>query len=1108
MKQVEKKMKSRRLRRGVLAVALLCCLVLTQMQTAWAEEMSETPQQEESAGEEGGGRESIPEESSNAESIAEENSESESVQEENGEKESIPEESNKTESIAEASGGQESVPEESITEESGEPEKAGQEDVPEIKEPETSQETNETDATEEQTVEETSDGEEPVSEETGSTKEVDRYIYQYDVYIHIGWTKHILYTDGTMEEIYLTEQPDFNDSNIRSISITNTGGESLIIEGDIAVGLNIDCGESNIGDIIINGNVSELSYSNVRADGISANVTILGNVGYISIPDTYKGTTRIEGIVSGGMKLTQDKEGSLETKELAKINPCSAGEFYIENGVWGDRISYRGLGEPDPNKTIESYTYGYYGEWYQDVLYTDGSNEHLVLDTQPDLSDAGKVNIRMDYNGDDSLTIEGNLDELDVFGENGGDIRVNGNVSKLRYFYYGQNRVNVFITGDVNHVEISDSYQGTTKIEGKVSGGTIWRFSDNGQILTADEIKCCDRGEFYIENGVWNETIFSKGEEEPNPNKEIEYYIYSYNNGWYKNIYYTDGSNEDFSFYEQPNLDDSAAEYVSIYDIGENPLIIEGNIAIELAIHSDDGNIKVNGNISRLCDGIGTGRWNLTVSGNVDDVEISDSFAGTIKIEGIVADGEKVHWDENDDGNSWTMRSLARIKPCAAGTFIIENGVWSDSIEFFEREIAEYTYYYDSGEWGKAIDYTDGTYEWIELEEMPEFQKSDQVFIQRTAEPLTLAGDFSFLIIAGCSAPVTVSGNIAHIVLGSPNPKNSIFGDILIANSVEYIDISGEGIGNITVNGNVDTLKVGAYWKNFGVTIHGANADLTVKGNVREISVIEEFKGNVSIEGTVAFGAVEYVEDPMPEDEFTCKRGLKNRIESVPAGQFRITNGVWSSGIGLKNPVKVFFQKNRLSIPENLANLLSTPKLIGDAAEALRKLVKGVEKLCQVFEISLYVNEEQRHTGFGSLTIDFEVGKEFAGQEAIIYHLHEDGTVTDHKSAVGENGIVSVSVTDLSAFMIVIPEAEEATDPSTPPSSDPSAPNSPSTEPTSPEAPETKPLTPVPSPGQDDRYDSVPNTGKSLFPSVLTAVGMLGLAACCMGKRQKKEKEA
>lgn len=57
-------------------------------------------------------------------------------------------------------------------------------------------------------------------------------------------------------------------------------------------------------------------------------------------------------------------------------------------------------------------------------------------------------------------------------------------------------------------------------------------------------------------------------------------------------------------------------------------------------------------------------------------------------------------------------------------------------------------------------------------------------------------------------------------------------------------------------------------------------------------------------------------------------------------------------------------------------------------------------------------------SNFGSLTLTFTVGTQYAGQTATILIQHQDGTTETQTAVVSSNGTISLTVTQLSKFTV------------------------------------------------------------------------------------------
>jgi hypothetical protein len=65
------------------------------------------------------------------------------------------------------------------------------------------------------------------------------------------------------------------------------------------------------------------------------------------------------------------------------------------------------------------------------------------------------------------------------------------------------------------------------------------------------------------------------------------------------------------------------------------------------------------------------------------------------------------------------------------------------------------------------------------------------------------------------------------------------------------------------------------------------------------------------------------------------------------------------------------------------------------------------------------LQEVERHDNFGSIRLTFPLNSSYNGQKAVLYHLHDDGTITSTTQTIA-NSQVSTEVTDLSNFAVAI----------------------------------------------------------------------------------------
>lgn len=86
----------------------------------------------------------------------------------------------------------------------------------------------------------------------------------------------------------------------------------------------------------------------------------------------------------------------------------------------------------------------------------------------------------------------------------------------------------------------------------------------------------------------------------------------------------------------------------------------------------------------------------------------------------------------------------------------------------------------------------------------------------------------------------------------------------------------------------------------------------------------------------------------------------------------------------------------------------------GQAYDELNEAI-GDSRIGDIFDIKLMVNGVEVHDGFGELTISLPVSAEYEGHVIVIYHRHQDGSITTSRG-IARNGYVNFVVTDLSLF--------------------------------------------------------------------------------------------
>ncbi len=114
------------------------------------------------------------------------------------------------------------------------------------------------------------------------------------------------------------------------------------------------------------------------------------------------------------------------------------------------------------------------------------------------------------------------------------------------------------------------------------------------------------------------------------------------------------------------------------------------------------------------------------------------------------------------------------------------------------------------------------------------------------------------------------------------------------------------------------------------------------------------------------------------------------------------------------------------NIPENADIEIATSVVTSGAAFDDLNDTMGDSRISDVYEITLLVNGKEVHDGFGTLTISMPIDAQYNGHIIIIYHRHQDGSITT-SHALAKDGYVTFTVTDLSSFALAdggLPEAE------------------------------------------------------------------------------------
>lgn len=102
------------------------------------------------------------------------------------------------------------------------------------------------------------------------------------------------------------------------------------------------------------------------------------------------------------------------------------------------------------------------------------------------------------------------------------------------------------------------------------------------------------------------------------------------------------------------------------------------------------------------------------------------------------------------------------------------------------------------------------------------------------------------------------------------------------------------------------------------------------------------------------------------------------------------------------------------NIPENAqTKLVAASVTKGDAYDQIK--AKFTRDAIGVFEVKLLVNDQEVHDKFGSIELTFPMDAQYNGGKAVVWHRHQDGTITSEEVAV-QDGRAVITVTDLSTF--------------------------------------------------------------------------------------------
>ncbi|MBR1671140.1 MAG: hypothetical protein IJ695_10635 [Butyrivibrio sp.] len=145
----------------------------------------------------------------------------------------------------------------------------------------------------------------------------------------------------------------------------------------------------------------------------------------------------------------------------------------------------------------------------------------------------------------------------------------------------------------------------------------------------------------------------------------------------------------------------------------------------------------------------------------------------------------------------------------------------------------------------------------------------------------------------------------------------------------------------------------------------------------------------------------------------TTEARAGNTIYAVPTGK--------NEGTATVGGTRITANYSEVTVPGSIETAVVAP-----ANEAATKVLDDYVKanindgiLVLKTKLRLYKAGQAINTGFGVLKQSFGVGNKYDGRTAIVYQIHQNGSITS-TSAVVTNGKINISVTDLGTFYIVI----------------------------------------------------------------------------------------
>lgn len=418
----------------------------------------------------------------------------------------------------------------------------------------------------------------------------------------------------------------------------------------------------------------------------------------------------------------------------------------------------------------------------------------------------------------------------------------------------------------------------------------------------------------------------------------------------------------------------------------------------------------------------------VTVEGSVHEIWVDEDFMGSVQVNGTVDAFSILTWFDQGDGR--LEYEATDYEGCEAGKFWIVDGEWNEDL-FPVTEtmviVNHYTQYL--GE-----EYAD-----------PTDENNYEVYSQ-SFDLINIGTEVTFpvLDIPGFTAPepyplvVSEENNQVHYYYSrnsyeltvEEQPHVQVIGagtyqfEELV--EVQFVIAPGYELDHIEIN--AELLEFDAEGCMFmmpaeDVEIHVEVIPVVYSITYTDVDQAELNPTTYTIE-TETFTLVNPTRDGYKFIGWTGSNGdapeMTVTIEKGTIGDLNFT-ACWEKA-------QVIVQDDELIVEEGAVVEVVSEEISEEALEEeapeLMEYMTGEEEFCQVYEITLIVDEEEVHEEFGALTLIFNVGTEYAGKEAVVYHRHENGEVTSEEVTVAEDGTVTIRVTDLSCFMISIQEDE------------------------------------------------------------------------------------